>query len=351
MKQRKAAVLGATGMVGQRFIAMLSKHASFKLSCIAASQRSAGKSYEEAVNWVLDEAMPENVRDMEVKNIDPREIDADIVFSALPSDVAKEHEFKFAEHGFAVFSNASANRMLSDVPLIIPEVNPEHLELAEVQKRKRKISGAVITNPNCTTIILCLALKPVYDAFGIKSVALTSMQALSGAGYSGVASMEILDNAIPFIKNEEEKLEKETLKIYGKIDREIDRIKEASFSISASCNRVNVLEGHLISAFVETEKKARVEEIKEAIKNFRALPQELKLPTAPEKPVILFEQEDRPQPRKDRMLGNGMSVSIGRIREDSRYTFKCTILGHNTIRGAAGASLLNAELYFARYKD
>jgi len=344
MKSFKVAVLGATGMVGQRFISMLAGHKRFKLASLVASERSAGKEYKAAAKWYLDEPMPEKIKGMVVEDMIPKKIDADIVFSALPSEIAKEAEPAFAKEGFIVCSNASSFRMHNDVPLLIPEVNPEHLELIEVQKKKRKWSGCIITNPNCTSIMFTLALKPIYDAFGISSLSIVSMQGLSGAGYDGVPSMAIVDNVIPFIKGEEEKVETEVLKIYGKFDKGKGRIREEKLDISASCNRVSVLEGHLESLFVKTEKKAEIEEIKEKFSSFKALPQKLKLPTAPEKPIIVFEQDDRPQPRLDRMRGNGMSVCVGRIRRDKNSGFKCTVLGHNTIRGAAGASILNAEL-------
>ena len=338
----KVAILGATGMVGQRFIQLLANHEFFELSDLAASPRSAGKPYYKAAKWYLDSEIPENIKDMVVKEIDPKKIDAEIVFSALPSGVAKEVEPKFAEAGFIVASNASAYRMEEDVPLLIPEVNPEHLDLIEVQKENRKWEGCIITNPNCTTIMAVLSLKPIYDNFGLENVIITSMQAVSGAGYSGVPSMAILDNVIPFIKNEEEKVEAEGLKILGKFDGE--KIIPAKFKVSASCNRVAVIDGHTEAIFVETSKGAEPEEIKKVMAEFEALPQKLKLPTAPEKPIIVREEEDRPQPRLDRDAGGGMSISVGRIRKDSIFDVKYITLGHNTIRGAAGASVLNAEL-------
>ncbi len=338
----KVAVLGATGMVGQRFIQLLANHEFFELSDLAASPRSAGKPYYKATKWYLGSEIPENIKDMIVKEIDPKKIDAEIVFSALPSDVAKEVEPKFAEAGFIVASNASAYRMEGDIPLLIPEVNPEHLDLIEVQKKNRNWDGCIITNPNCTTIMAVLSLKPIYDNFGLEKVIITSMQALSGAGYSGVPSMAIVDNVIPFIKKEEEKVEAEGLKILGKFDGE--KIVPAEFKVSASCNRVAVIDGHTEAIFVKTSKEATPEEIKKVMRDFEALPQKLKLPTAPEKPIIVREEEDRPQPRLDRDAGGGMSISVGRIRKDSIFDVKYITLGHNTIRGAAGASVLNAEL-------
>jgi aspartate-semialdehyde dehydrogenase len=339
---KKVAVLGATGMVGQRFIQLLVDHPFFELVDLCASERSAGKRYKEVARWVIDAEMPEKAADIEVKEVDPKVVDADIVFSALPKSVAKVVEPKFAEEGFIVASNASAYRMEEDVPLLIPEVNPEHLELLEVQRERRGWDGAIITNPNCTTIMAVLPLKPIYDNFGLKEVFITSMQAISGAGYSGVVSMAILDNVIPFIKGEEEKVESEGLKILGKL--EDGSVKFADFKISASCNRVNVLDGHTESIFVKLEEKCSIEELKEVLRNFKGLPQRLKLPTAPENPIIVREEDDRPQPRLDRGVQRGMSVSVGRLREDPILDFKFTSMGHNTIRGAAGASVLNAEL-------
>ncbi len=342
MQKIKVAVLGATGMVGQRFIQLLADHPFFKLTGITASERSAGKKYAEVGKWYLDEPMPEKIRSMEVKDTEPKKVDADIVFSALPADIAKEMEPRFAEAGFIVASNASSYRMEKDVPLLIPEVNPDHLGLLDVQKKRRGWDGCIITNPNCTTIMAILSLKPIYDEFGIKNLFITSMQGLSGAGYDGVPSMAIVDNLIPFIKKEEEKLQIEGLKIFGDFDGK--KIKNARFRISASCNRVPVLEGHTESVFVETEKACGLDDVKKAFADFKALPQKLKLPTAPQPPIIVRDEEDRPQPRLDRMSGRGMAVTVGRIRKDPILTFKYTVLGHNTIRGAAGASVLNAEL-------
>ena len=338
----KVAILGATGMVGQRFIQLLANHEFFEITDLAASPRSAGKPYYKAAKWYLSSNIPENIKNKIVKEINPEKIDAEIVFSALPSSIAKEIEPKFAEAGFVVASNASAYRMEEDIPLLIPEVNPEHLGLIEVQKENRGWDGCIITNPNCTTIMAVLSLKPIYDNFGLEKVIITSMQALSGAGYSGVPSMAIVDNVIPFINKEEEKVETEGLKILGKFDGE--KIVPAEFKVSASCNRVAVIDGHTEAIFVKTSKGAEPEEIKKAIETFEAMPQKLRLPTAPEKPIIVREEEDRPQPRLDRNTGRGMSISVGRIRKDAIFDVKYIALGHNTIRGAAGASVLNAEL-------
>jgi aspartate-semialdehyde dehydrogenase len=346
MKQIKVAVLGATGMVGQRFLSLLDGHPYFKLTEIAASHRSAGKMYGEVVKWYLEAEMPEVVRGMEVKEIDPKIIDADIVFSALPADVAKDVEPAFAKEGFIVASNASSYRDEKDTPLLIPEVNPDHLDLLTVQRRNHKWDGAIITNPNCTTMALAISLKPLFDKFGIERVFVVSMQALSGAGYSGVPSMSIIDNVIPFIRGEEEKVESESLKILGKYEN--GAVVNADFKISASCNRVFTSDGHLESVFIDLSKLADTKEVKQTFKDFRGVPQELGLPTAPEHPVVLREESDRPQPRFDRMAGHGMAVSVGRVRKDPIFDIKYSVLGHNTIRGAAGASILNAELFASK---
>lgn len=340
----EVAVLGATGMVGQRFIEKLVGHPFFELTALAASAKSAGKRYGEAAKWCLSEEMPPEVRDMVVKEADPGKIKADIVFSALPSAVAREVEPRFAKEGFIVASNASAYRMAEDVPLLIPEVNPEHLGLIEVQRERRKWDGAIITNPNCTTIMAVLSMKPVYDAFGIEKAVVTSMQGLSGAGYAGVPSMAIVDNVIPYIKGEEEKVESEGLKILGSFNG--SSIEPARLRISASCNRVPVLDGHTEAIYVKTSREAGLREVAEAMRRFKALPQELGLPTAPRNPIILREEADRPQPRLDRYNQGGMAVTVGRLRECPIFDFKYVVMGHNTIRGAAGASILNAELLY-----
>lgn len=343
MKKTKVAVLGATGMVGQRFISLLQSHPDFELTDIAASHRSAGKKYGDAANWYLESEMPESVRDEVVAEIDPTVIDADIVFSALPSDVAMDVEPAFARAGFTVASNAGAYRDEVDVPLLIPEINPEHLGLIEVQRKNRDWDGAIITNPNCTSIVLTLSLKPLYDAFGINKLFVTSMQALSGAGYNGVSAMAIIDNVIPYIGGEEEKVESESHKILGAFDGAA--IENADFKISASCNRVATSDGHLESVFIDLAEKPSLEEVEDAFKSFEGAPQKLGLPTAPKPPIILRTEPDRPQPRFDKMAGGGMAITVGRVRKDSIFDFKYSVLGHNTIRGAAGASILNAELF------
>ncbi len=337
-------ILGATGMVGQRFIELLDKHPTFDITALTASARSAGKRYEDATTWFLDTKMPEFVKDIEVVDTDPGKIsDVDIVFSALPPGIAAKVEPEFAQT-YIVASNASAMRMEDDVPLVIPEVNPEYLDLIEIQQKNRGWDGFVVTNPNCSTIALTLTLKPIYDQFDIKRVYVSTMQAVSGAGYDGVPSMAIVDNLVPFIPDEEDKLEIETLHLLG--DLEDGVVNPASFGVSASCHRVAVLDGHTEAVFIEMEDDINLEEIKTSMTEFRGLPQKLDLHSAPQKPVLVTNEENRPQPRMDRNASDGMSVVVGRLREDFAFenSFRYVLVGHNTIRGAAGASILNAEL-------
>lgn len=342
MSSYSVAVLGATGMVGQRFIQGLLGHPFFELTAIAASERSAGKKYSEAAKWYMDGDMPQEIADMTVVSIDPKEVEADIVFSALPNAIAVDAEPAFANAGAIVCSNASSYRMTEDVPLLIPEVNPEHLDLIDVQRENRGWDGAILTNPNCSSTMFVLPLKPIYEKYGIDNMFVATLQAVSGAGYAGVPSMAIMDNVVPYIPTEEHKDETESLKMLGKFDGE--GIVDADFTISAICHRVPVIDGHLESCFVKTTKEASIDDIKKAMKEFTAPPQELKLPTAPIPPIVVREEDNRPQTRLDRMAGGGMAVSVGRIREDPILDFKFTCLGHNTIRGAAGGSILNAEL-------
>lgn len=345
--KRKVAILGATGAVGQRFIQLLQGHPWFEIEVLAASERSANKKYGDACNWILDSNLPSKVKEMYVVNSDVKSVeevsDIDFVFSALPADVAGPTEEQFAAK-YPVFSKASAHRMEEDVPLLIPEVNPDHVALIPIQRKKRRWEGFISTDPNCSTIQLAITLKPLM-AFGLRKVILSTMQALSGAGYPGVASLDIIDNVVPYISKEEEKTETEALKILGKFDGA--KVRQANIAISASCNRVNVKDGHMESIFVELESKPTVEEVKEAFRNFKGRPQALKLPSAPEKPIVVREETNRPQPRYDRNEGNGMSVVVGRIRSDNVMTMKYMCLGHNTIRGAAGAGILSAELMMA----
>lgn len=347
MSKTSVGVLGATGMVGQRFIQSLSNHPWFELDALTASERSAGKSYGEAAKWYLYPPMPDDVKDIEVRPTDVESVeDVKVVFSALPSSVADEVEPEMAEAGHIVASNASSYRMEPDVPLMIPEINPDHLKLLDKQRENRDWEGAIVTNPNCTTIVLLLALKPLVDDFGIRKILVSTMQALSGAGYGGVRSMEIEDNLVPYIGKEEWKTENEPLKILGRYEK--DRIIKADIDISASCHRVPVLDGHTEAVFLELENEASVEEVKESMAQFKAEPQELDLPTAPKNPIIVREEEDMPQPRTARHAGSipGMAVEVGRVREDPTLAsgIKFLVSGNNAIRGAAGASVLNAEL-------
>jgi aspartate-semialdehyde dehydrogenase len=335
MAKIKAGVLGATGAVGQRFIEGLQKHPWFELTSLAASERSAGKKYKEAARWRLESELPSDIAEMTVVNVDPNEVEADIVFSALPADEAKTAEPAFAAAGFAVASNTSSYRMVADVPLLIPECNYEHLDLIKVQQEKRGWDGYLTTNPNCTTVMFTLALKPLMK-FGIKTVHVASMQAVSGAGYEGVPSMAILGNIIPYIGGEEEKVEIEPQKILGTFDGE--KIVHADFTVSASCHRVPVMDGHTEAVWVTMRDDPTPAEVRQAMLDFD--PGLGDLPTSPKKALIVKDEVDRPQPRLDRNRGNGMSVSVGRIRPGIRFI----AMGHNTVRGAAGASILNAEL-------
>jgi aspartate-semialdehyde dehydrogenase len=335
----KAAVLGATGMVGQKFIELLEDHPWFRVEAVAASERSVGLRYGELAKWRLPTPIPEAVKDLEVLPVDVKAIGGvDVVYSALPAEEAGRVEEEFARAGYIVFSNASSHRMDDDVPILNPEVNHEHATVIDEQRKRRGWSGAIVTNPNCTTAILTLSLKPVMEEFGIERVFVSTMQALSGAGYPGVPSLDIEDNVIPFIRNEEEKVQRETLKIMGGPGRPAD------FRVSASCHRVNTTDGHIEAVFVETRREAEVQKVTEAMSRFQGEPQRLGLPTAPRNPIIVRKEEDRPQPRLDRMEGRGMAVVVGRIRIDAGLDgFKYIVLGHNTVRGAAGCSILNSE--------
>lgn len=335
-------VLGATGMVGQQFVRLLQDHPWFEITVLTASERSAGRPYGEACKWIVPGEMPPALREVIVQPTTP-ELDCRVVFSALPSSVAGPIEEELAAAGFFVFSKAASHRMDPDVPLLITEVNPDHLALIHVQRRRRGWDrGFIVTDPNCSTVALAMALKPLHDRFGVREVLVTTMQALSGAGYPGVSGFDIVDNVVPYIRDEEEKMESEPLKILGQLEEE--RIHPAELAISAQCNRVNVLDGHLEALSVRLEGEASAEEIIEAWQTFRGLPQELKLPSAPEQPIIVRPERDRPQPRLDRDAGRGMAVTIGRLRPCPLLGWKFLALVHNTIRGAAGTSILDAEL-------
>jgi aspartate-semialdehyde dehydrogenase len=346
--KRKVAILGATGAVGQRFIQLLQEHPWFKIEVLAASERSAGKKYKDACTWTMKSNLPREIAEMSVANTNVESVEktgnVDFVFSALPGDLAGPIESEFAAK-YPVFSKASAHRMDNDVPLIIPEVNPDHLALIPIQKKARGWKGFISTDPNCSTIQLAMTLKPLMN-FGLKQVVVSTMQAISGAGYPGVASLDIIDNVVPFISKEEEKMECEPLKILGAFDG--NTVRNANFLLSASCNRVHVTDGHLESVFVKLDEEPTLQEVEEAFSQFKGEPQKLKLPSAPENPIVIRKERDRPQPRYDREEGKGMSVVVGRIRKDPIMTIKYVCLGHNTIRGGAGAGILSAELLVAK---
>ena len=338
-------ILGATGIVGQRFIQLLEHHPWFEVTWLAASDRSEGKPYAQAARWRLKTAIPERVAKMIVSPATP-EGAPKIIFAALDAAIANEMEPQFAAAGHAVVSNSSALRMQKDVPLVIPEVNADHLPLIEAQAWRKSSSGFAVTNPNCSTIGLVLALAPLHQKFELENVMAVTMQAVSGAGYPGVASLDILGNVIPYIAKEEEKMEEETQKLLGKLNGA--GIIPAPFAMSAQCNRVAVEDGHTESVSIRLKKKAQPEEIIAAWNNFRGEPQTLRLPSAPDQPVMYLHGVDRPQPRLDVDSGAGMTTSVGRLRKCNVLDWKFTILSHNTIRGAAGAALLNAELLKAK---
>ncbi|MBM3735749.1 MAG: aspartate-semialdehyde dehydrogenase [Acidobacteria bacterium] len=337
----EAGVLGATGMVGQHFIRFLANHPWFQVTWVGASDRSAGKKYSEATAWRLGGTMPAAVADLTVEECKPGKGAPKLVFSATDASVATEIEQSFAKAGHTVVSNSRNHRMEADVPLLVPEVNPEHLGVLPLQKQNRGWSGQIVTNPNCSTIVLAMALAPL-KPFGIERTLVTTMQAISGAGYPGVASMDINANVIPFIGSEEEKMESETQKILGAFDGAA--FNAHPMAVSAQCNRVPVVDGHLVAVSVQLAAKAGEAELIGAMNAFRGAPQERGLPSAPAQPVIYMSDRDRPQPRRDVERENGMVVFTGRMRKCPVFDFKFLALGHNTVRGAAGAAVLNAEL-------
>jgi len=345
MERRKVGILGATGMVGQRFIQLLSNHPWFEIAWLAASDRSAGKTYGEACKWKLDTPLPARIAAMTVMpNIPDGTPDDElpkIIFAALDADVARELEPKFATAGCAVVSNSSAFRMQPDVPLVVPEVNADHLALIERQSWRRESGGFIVTNPNCCAIGLVLALKPLEARFGIESLFVSTMQAVSGAGYPGVASLDILGNVVPYIKNEEEKLQEEVGKLLGRLDGGAVHMLDAK--LSAHCNRVAVEDGHMECVSIKLRTKVTREQVLAAWSEFAPLMGQ-RLPSAPEQPVEFDASPDRPQPRLDRMRGHGMASTVGRLRECNLLDWKFVVLSHNTIRGAAGAAVLNAEV-------
>src|SRR6202165_1333 len=338
-------ILGATGVVGQRFIQMLERHPWFEVAWLAASDRSEGKVYSEAARWRLKTPIPNAVGAMKVSPATP-EGAPKIIFAALDASIAAELEPRFADAGCAVVSNSSALRMQQDVPLVIPEVNADHIKLIDGQAWRKKSGGYVVTNPNCSAIGLVLALAPLQLRFGLESVMAVTMQAISGAGYPGVASLDILGNVIPYIAKEEEKMEEETRKLLGQ--KNGTKVVSPTFAMSAQCNRVAVEDGHTESVSIRLKSKAKPEEMIAAWNSFRAEPQKLQLPSAPTNPVVYFGAPDRPQPRFDIDLGAGMTTAVGRLRPCGVLDWKFTVLSHNTIRGAAGAAVLNAELLKAK---
>lgn len=342
----RAGVLGATGMVGQRFVNMLANHPWFELADLAASERSSGKKYGDVVKWHLDMPIPKVARDLVVKDLAPN-LDCDFVFSALDASVAGAAEEEFARAGYPVLSNSKNHRMDEDVPLLIPEVNASHLDSIPVQQKNRGYDGGfIVTNPNCSTAGLVLVLKPLADAFGLEKIFVVTMQAVSGAGYPGVTSLDILGNVVPFISGEEEKMESEPQKLLGKWDG--SRFIEAGLGISAHCNRVPVRDGHTECVSLSLKKIASIHEVAEVLRKFAVDEELASLPTAVRNPIVVVEEENRPQPRRDADAGHGMAAVVGRIRECSLLDVKLTLLSHNLVRGAAGAAVLNAELLASR---
>ena len=351
MEKLSVAILGSTGMAGQQFMPFLADHPYFDLKVLSASERSAGKPYKEVAKWYQETPIPRGFEDMRVVTIEDvlEKADIDIVFCALPSEIAQDCEQEFAKKGMTVFSDAGCFRSEPDIPVIIPEINHPHMKLLSIQTESRGWKGGIVKNPNCTTVAAAMALGPLRK-YGIKRVNLASMQALSGAGYNGVPSMAILDNVIPYIEGEEEKVEFENLKILGELDEEKAEVKLHPAVFSASCHRVATLYGHIEALFVEFENDVEIEDVKRSLREFSSKPQELKLPTAPKDPIVLFEDPYRPQTRLDRNVGEphrcrGMATAVGRVRHDKdKNRIKMIALSHNTVRGAAGNLVLAAEL-------
>jgi len=336
------AILGATGSVGQKFIELLSNHPWFEIIELCASDKSAGKKYKDAVDWFMKYELRKDLENIVVQKCEPI-LKSRIVFSGLDSSVAGKVETEFAKAGYTVISNSKNHRMDENVPLLVPEINPDHLELIKFQQFGK---GCIVTNPNCSVIGLVLALKPLVDKFGIEAVNVSTMQAISGAGNPKTANLDIEDNVIPLIDGEEEKIEEEPLKIFGKFKD--GKISLNNFKIGAQCNRINVSDGHTECVQVKLNQKVRKEEIINAWKEFIGEPQNLSLPSAPKRPLHYFNEPNYPQPKFQRNLENGMSVSIGRLREDPLFDYKFVLLSHNTARGAAGGAILCAELMKAK---
>lgn len=343
-KKWPVAVLGATGAVGQTFIRLLENHPWFELSEVAASERSAGKKYGEVTRWI-EGRMPDSVRDKKVVLVDPAKVSAPIVFSAMDSSVAGDLETAFAKAGKFVLSNAKNHRMAADVPLVIPEVNASQLGVIASQQRNHGWTGALVTNANCAATVAAMALAPLHEEFRVKRLFLATMQAVSGAGYPGVASLDILGNVIPYIADEEPKLECEMCKLLGGFAN--GEIVLSEMQVSSHTNRVPVEHGHTVCMSVEFHEAPAVDAAINALKAWKGAKETHGLPSAPAQPLIYTDAPDRPQPRRDVNLGNGMSVSVGRVREDPLFHLRMVAMGHNTVRGAAGGSVLNAELLAA----
>lgn len=342
MKKYRVGILGATGTVGQRFIQLLEGHPQFEVTALAASDRSAGKPYAEACAWKLNGSIPESSREIVVQAIEPP-LACDLVFSSLPSSVARETEEAFARAGYPVISNSSSYRMDEDVPLLIAEINADHLELIAEQQQKRGFGkGFIVTNPNCAVVSFAPPLAAVHRKFGVESAVVTTMQAVSGAGYPGVASMDIADNVLPYIAGEEPKVETEAQKILGVFSDGV--IRKADFAVSAQCFRVNVLDGHTCAVRMNLVKKATLEDIVQAMKEFPSLG----LHSSPKTFIEVLDEPSRPQPRIDRDNGNGMTITVGRVFPDNIFDYRFVALSHNTVRGAAGSAILNAELLIDR---
>ena len=345
MSKIKVAVLGATGAVGQRFVQLLDQHPWFEVTALTGSDRTIGQLYGDGCRWVLDKPMPEYARAMPIVPTEP-DLDAALVFSALPSDQAKALEPAFAQAGHGVCSNASAYRMDPDVPLLIPEVNPDHTALIKVQQKNRNWSGFIATNPNCTSTGFTIAFRPLLDSFGIKQAFVVSMQALSGAGYPGVSSLDAVDNVVPYVGGEESKVESEPRKMLGKLNA--SHVIDAPLKISAHTNRVAVIDGHTVCVSLEFDRAIGPQEVAQALIDYEWAEIVRGLPSSPERVIEVRSEPDRPQPRRDRDAGHGMTTVVGRVREDPLFHVKFVVLSHNTIRGAAGGSLLNAELLVAQ---
>jgi aspartate-semialdehyde dehydrogenase len=344
VRKRRVAVLGATGTVGQRFISLLAGHPWFEISALTTSDAKAGRRYADVTPWHWPGGIPDGIGELKLAPT-TEDLDAEICFSALPAEAAGQHEAALAKTGHHVFSNVKIHRMDEDVPLIIAEVNPEHADALAVQRQRRKWSGSIVTNGNCSAIGFALAAAPLHRSFGIERAVVTTMQALSGAGYPGVASLDALDNVIPFIAEEEEKMQLETRKFLGRWDGA--KFVDADFAFSAHCNRVSVRDGHTETVSLALRGRPSLADVSDALRTFRGRPQDLDLPTAPSRPIVVRDERDRPQPVLDRDIEKGMAAVVGRLREDPVLGVKYVVLTHNTIRGAAGASVLNAELLAA----